>query len=255
MTRNRFFADIRNVQWVNDHASTCPAHGLVRVTGWESSAGYVRLNGTQPAEGDGDDSWYVINGPAAVISDGIGRCSHEDIGIVLCDDTTAFGDSLTTTDGWTTESGGAGNPALFALGVKDADDRVLASWTSSSGCAGMAQTFGVPDSLPVDVVGWVPYWTIVDGELVCQAEEVADCPAAAPIQTTFDTEDELVAEHDPTTFPTGTLFYVTDDLDPNRISDVYMVQGTANNLGDAFVRVGGLSPEEERQLAFWAVNQ
>ena len=257
MTRNRFFADIRNVQWVNDHGTKCPAHGLVRITGWESSAGYVRLNGTQPAEGDGDDSWYVINGASAVPASGSGRCSHEDIGIVLCDDTTAFGDSLTTTDGWTTESGGAGNPALFALGVKDADDRVLASWTSSSGCAGMAQTFGVPDTLPPSVERWVPSWTIDAGDIVCELVEVEMCPeAAAPLQEIYDTEADLVTAIDPAARTSGELYYVVNETDSdNLVTDLYIVQGEVGELGVAFARVGGMTPLEQRQMAFWAVNQ
>jgi len=257
MTRNRFFADIRNVQWVNNHGTKCPSHGLVRVTGWEVAAGgYVRLTGTQPAEADDDDSWYVINGSSAVPASGSGRCSHEDIAVVLCDDATAIGDSLTTTDGWTTESGGAGNAVLVSLGTKDADDRVLVSWSSSSGCIGLAQSFGVPDALTGSVVGWVPFWTYVDDELVCQYQEVEECPAAAPLQTTYDTEADLVSAIDPTAQPAASLFYVVNDDDPdNLVSDVYVVQGPAGDLGTALQRVGGMTPLEERQLAFWVVNQ
>ena len=254
INRNRFFGNLRNIPWYNSHGTTCPPYGLVKITDWEKVAGgYVGLIGTRPAEND-IDGFYVLNGSTEVASGTMGTCYHQDVSIAVIPG-AELGDLITTADDWEPEIDGSGVSVLKSLGVSDSENRVAVAWLGGVNCSTLADVFSVPDALPVDVVGWVPYWTIVDGELVCQAEEVADCPAAAPIQTTFDTEDELVAEHDPTTFQTGTLFYVTDDLDPNRISDVYMVQGTANNLGDAFVRVGGLSPEEERQLAFWAVNQ
>lgn len=110
-----------------------------------------------------------------------------------------------------------------------------------------------------DVVAVVPKWNVEDvggtrTVTTCGYEEVKECPAAALLQTVFDTEADLVAAHDPVDFPSGTQFYVVDDTDPdNRVSDVYLVQGPEGGSGESLIRVGGLTPLEEEQLALWGV--
>lgn len=113
-----------------------------------------------------------------------------------------------------------------------------------------------------DVVAVIPKWNVEDvgGTMTvttCGYEEVKECPAAAPLQTVFDTEADLVTEHDPTELPSGSVFYVTDETatDDNRPADMYVVQGPVGDVGVGFLRVGGLTPTEEEQLAFWVVNQ
>lgn len=128
--------------------------------------------------------------------------------------------------------------------------------SAASSCGALKSIFIPSGYTPSnsEVTGVVPKWTVVDGSFTgeCSYEEVEPCPEEIPLQTVFDTEEDLIAAYAPEDLSSGSVLYVTNDDNPDNLPvGAYLALGEVGEVATAIMRLGGMTPVEERQLALW----